>query len=127
MEYITDVVKITFPAMSWWAVVAIMDGQYNITVLFWDLIQTEDFWLYCRADWCCTEFGSCYATAYWQKTANFYHHLAAAVGNVGIPVMIHSWNVIKHNLRRSVHRWSCSDMKQHFSLIETGVSKQIKQ
>lgn len=41
MEYITDV-KITFPVMSWWAVLAIVDGQYNITVLFWDLIQTED-------------------------------------------------------------------------------------
>lgn len=28
--------------MSWWAVLAIMDGQYSVTVLFWDLIQTED-------------------------------------------------------------------------------------
>lgn len=33
-----------------------------------------------------------------QKTA------AAAVGNIGIPAMIHLESVMKHNLRRSVNR-----------------------
>lgn len=36
---------------------------------------------------------------HWQKTA------AAAVGNIGIPAMIHLEIIMKHNLRRSVHRY----------------------
>lgn len=37
---------------------------------------------------------------HWQKTA-----AAAALGNIGIPAMIHLEIVMKHNLRRSVHRY----------------------
>lgn len=50
--------------------------------------------------------GKLLCNCHWQNTPNFSHQAAAAaVGNIGIPAMIHLENVMKHNLRRSVHRY----------------------
>lgn len=56
---------------------------------------------------------------HWQNTANFSHHTAAAVGNIGIPAMIHLENVMKYNLRRSIHRYLQMKLQGHEKIFRS--------